>query len=478
MLILDAARGAWTGFRDALRRVDGTPAFSLQYLSLSSPTERARVDRLGALFSSAYLAGTQAKSRALGSLPSAVFRDAERYGRERVEHPLNVIINGRWNPLMTSQDGWQWVSVFRDAMGQAPVLVEWSRGEPVAFWPITVPVEQHYDFTARAVRYVITEGDRFTPKGTYLGHEVLIFKACISTDGGVSGRSLAELGAEDIGLSVDLTRFYRNIIARGFNPGGILETDRELDDDDVRALQRRNAKVSGADHAGQLRIFDRGLKWVSIGSSMAEADIVKQQEFVLQSVARTLYVQPPKMMDFSRATYSNIGDANISFVVDTLLSEVTNIERELGKITAAMGQPGLYVKFELRGLMRGDFAGQMQAYKDGIYAGVYQPAEVRAWEELPFVEGSDELLRPANYFSIDPVTGEARPLPAREQNALAPVVADARERIAARVAKDGDTPKTREFARTVLTPVAKAYELAGAEFDIDHETEEAISGQA
>ena len=468
------------GFTSDFKRVDGGQSYSVPYFTLdgSSPTRRLAIDKAGALFSTAYLAAAQAKARGLGSLPSGVFRDAEHYGREKVQHPLTYIINNRWNPFMTSQDGWQWLSVFRDTMGQAPVRVEWSRGLPVALWPITVPVEQHHASGAAPVRYIIPKGDKFTKAGTYLNHEILIFKTCISTDGGVTGRSLAELAAEDIGLSIDLTRFYANVIQKGFHPGGYLEHEQKLDLADVQALAKKNAALAGADHAGELRIFDQGLKYHALSTSMAEADIVKQQEFILQSVGRALYVQPTKMMDFSRATYSNIGDANISFVVDTLLSEITNIERELGKITAAMGFPELYVKFELRGLMRGDFKGQMQAYKDGIWAGVYKPAEVRAWEELPFAEGSDELLRPANYFSIDPVTGEARPLPAREQNALAPVVADARERIAARVAKDGDTPKTREFARTVLTPVAKAYELAGAEFDIDHETEEAISGQA
>lgn len=468
------------GFLSDFKRVDSGRAFSVPYFTLdgSSSTRRLAIDNAGALFSTAYLAAAQAKARGLGSLPSGVFRDAERYGREKVSHPLNHIINSRWNPFMTSQDGWQWLSVFRDTMGQAPVRVEWLRGEPVAFWPISTEVEQHYAEGSDPVRYVIRTGDKFTPAGTYLSHEILIFKTCISTDGGVTGRSLAELAAEDIGLSVDLTRFYASVIQKGFHPGGYLEHDRKLELEDVQAIAAKNKVLSGPDHAGELRIFDQGLKYHSLSASMAEADIVKQQEFILQSVGRALYVQPPKMMDFSRATYSNIGDANISFVVDTLLSEVTNIERELGKITAAMGTPELYVKFELRGLMRGDFKGQMQAYKDGIWAGVYKPAEVRAWEELPFAEGSDELLRPANYFSIDPITGEARPLPAKQQNALAPVLADARSRIADRVAKDGDTPKTREFARTVLTPVAKAYELAGAEFDIDHETEEAISGQA
>jgi HK97 family phage portal protein len=474
--------GFTSDVRASLKRVDQGSTSITPYFTLSqdSSTRRIAIQKSGALLSNAYLTAEQAKCRAFGGLPGHVFRDGDR-GRERVKnHPVQAFVSGRWNPIMTSQTGRQWLSVRRDTFGTAYVRVEWYKGEPVRYWPIEATVETFFDPTLviSPVRYRVGAGDMFTPPGTYLDREILVCPTCISTDGGVTGRSLAELAASEIGLSIDLTRFYANIVQKGFSPGGYLEHEKKLDEDDVRAIAKKNQILSGPEHAGEVRIFDQGLKYHAITGNMVEADIVKQEEFILQGVARAVYVQPNKVFDFSRATYSNIEAAGIAFVTDTMTNEVTAIEAEVNKLFAVMGQPDNYVKWDLRGLQRGDFKGQMEGFVAGIYGGVYGRDEVREYLELPYREGTEEMLQPAAYYTVDPQTGEAKPLPPKASGLVAslsspldPIVADARARIAARAEKDGDCPKTRDFAFTVLKPVRDAYALAGLQFDIDHEIE-------
>lgn len=476
------------GFTSDFKRVDGGVSYSVPYFTLngSAGVQRLAIEKTGALFSTAYLAAEQAKIRALGSLPCHVYRDIER-GREPVkEHPLQRLVARRWNPVMTAQTGLQWLSLRRDTFGTAYVRVAWSQGKPVALYPIESDVTVGFDPAADVspVRYEVLSDDRFTKKGVYLDREVLAFPTCISTDGGVTGRSLADLAAEDIGLSIDLTRFYRNIISKGFNPGGYLEHERTLSIEEVQVLARKNAELSGTDHAGEVRIFDSGLKYHPVTASMAEADIVKQQEFILQSVARAVYVQPNKVMDFSRATYSNIGDAAIAFVTDTMTNEVTAIEAEFDKLFEFMGQSDTYIKFDLRGLQRGDFKDQMEGFRTGVYAGFYTQAEIREWLELPFIEGTDELLHPSAYFRLDPETGEPQELPyapsrrapSESASSMRPVLDDAIARIRTRLERDGDVPKTREYARGVLAPVAQAFTAAGEPFSIEAAVKEAIDG--
>ena len=52
-------------------------------------------------------------------------------------------------------------------------------------------------------------------------------------------------------------------------------------------------------------------------------------------------------------------------------------------------------------------------------------------------------------------------------DALRPIVDDAKVRIAKRAERDGDTPKTRDFARTVLEPIAFAAAQMGDYIDIE-----------
>jgi hypothetical protein len=133
-------------------------------------------------------------------------------------------------------------------------------------------------------------------------------------------------------------------------------------------------------------------------------------------------------------------------VTDTMTNEVTAIESELHKILVAMGQPQNYIKFDLRGLQRGDFKSQMAGFKDGVYSGTLKRSEIREWMDLPFEDGSDELLQPAAYYTIDPQTGDLKPLPSSTSGSIDP-----------------------------LAPVALAHEAMGRTFDIDSEVKESVN---
>ena len=455
------------------KRVDKQQLSPLPLFSLSDDPSiyRRSIDSAGSLFSAAFLAAQQAKARAVGSLPAHVVDIASETRDRHTEHPVAQLTKRRWNPLTTARSGMQWLSVRRDTFGTAYVRVEWDLRKPIALWPVSVPVEVLWNKDTGECGYRVSQGDEFTEPRVYLPHEMLSFPTCISTDGGITGRSLAELGAADIGLSIDLTRFYSNVIARGFHPGGWLEHDASLTNDDVRAIAEKNKILSGPDHAGELRIFDKGLKYKTISATMAEADIVKQQEFVLQNVARAAYVHPAKMFDLSRATYSNVEESSISFVTDTITPEISAIEVEFGKLLNYMGDLKLEVKFEMRGLLRGSFKSQNEGYRNGIYGGWFTRAEVREWNDLPFIEGTDDLLQPAAYYRIDSETGEPQ-APPDTTAIIQPADDQAWDRIRARLRADGDTQKTREFAHMVLTPIAEMHAIAGVSYEIDQAIKE------
>ena len=60
--------------------------------------------------------------------------------------------------------------------------------------------------------------------------------------------------------------------------------------------------------------------------------------------------------------------------------------------------------------------------------------------------------------------------------ALAVIHKDMRDRLRDRLEDKGDSPKLREFAEKVLTPLADAYEVAGIEYDLQSDIEEIING--
>ncbi len=357
----------------------------------------------GSLYSVAYLACEQTKARSLGSLPVAVYKREEKQRIPIQDHPLTQLFMGQANDLMTGRDLRHWLSIRRDTFGNAFVFVEWHQGEPVALWPINGSVQIDYNRHARAgrrLRYVIS-GDNYVPDGKYFADEVINIRTAVSKDG-IWGKSLAKLAARDVGLSVDLEKFYDSMLKNGNHHLGHVEIPQGMVSQEVKdSLERAIEAKRGVDSAGKAPIFGYGAKWITDTQSMKDASVIEQQAWVLQQVCRATCVPPSKVYDMSRATYSNSEVSKIDYASDTIAPEATDIESAFKPVLISMGQKDLYLKFDLNGLMRGDVQARGQFYREMVYMGAMTRNEVRAKEEMNPIDGLDKPLVPVNYGIVE-----------------------------------------------------------------------------
>lgn len=368
--------------------------------------EATHLYEYSSLYSIAYLACEQTKARSLGSLPVAVYKK-DGGTREKVEHPLAELLGGQANDLMTGRDLRHWISLRRDTFGNAYVWVEWVRGKPVALWPITARVQIDFDKNApagRKVRYIVPNGDKFVPAGNYFSDEVINIRTSITKDG-VHGQSIAKLAAHDVGLSVDLEKFYSSMLNNGNHQLGHVEVpEGRMKPEDVESLKRAVEAKRGIDEAGKSPIFGFGAKWVTDQQTMKDASLIEQQAWVLQQVCRACNVPPWMVYDSSSGNgkYENAESSRVDYVTGTLMPDTTALETAVRPVLKAMGQESLYVKFDLNGLMRGDKASQGQFYREMVYMGAMTRAEVREKEDLNPIPGLEKPLIPVNYGILEP----------------------------------------------------------------------------
>ena len=365
--------------------------------------------RYSALYSIAYMACEQTKARSLGSLPACVYRKTPGGNEPLYGHPLTRLLSRMPNDLMSATDLMHWTSVRTDTFGNSYWYIEWLRGEPVAIWPITSQVEIDYNRHAmpgQRVRYAVyedstLEGKGITvPAGNYFPGEVVHFRTAITHDG-IYGRSLAEYAANEIGLSVDLERFYSAMLRNGNHHLGHVETPDKLNPEQVKLVQAALEDKAGAGNAGRPPIFTAGAKWVTDAQTMKDASVIEQQQWVLQQVCRATCVPPQKVYDLSGQTYSNAESARVDYATDTIMPEAGAIEDALTSVLDAMGDSDCYVKFDADGLMRGDKAAQGQWYREMTYMGAMTRNEVRAKEGLNPIEGLGKPLVPVNYGLVE-----------------------------------------------------------------------------
>lgn len=385
------------------RRVDGFfPINSLTTLS-----------QYGCLYSVAYLACEQRKARSIGSLPVSVYVKSDNKRTEVDNHPLAKLLKGMANELMTGQDLLHWASIRRDTFGDAYIFVEWRKGVPVALYPITANVEIQFNRHAKPgyrVRYVVSEESgrdnpsTTVPAGVYFGDEVVHIKTAITKDG-IKGESIARLAAEEIGLTVDLERFYKSMLSNGNHQMGHVEIPNITGanvEEQIESVKRAIDAKCGIDNAGKAPIFGYGAKWVSDTQTMKDASVIEQQQWVLEEVCRATNVPPSKVYDLADSSYSNAESLRIDYATDTIAPEAGSIEKAFSPVLEAMGSDGHYLKFDLNGLMRGDIAARGQFYREMVYLGAMTRADVRQKEDMNPIDGLDKPLIPLNYGILEP----------------------------------------------------------------------------
>ena len=99
------------------------------------------------------------------------------------------------------------------------------------------------------------------------------------------------------------------------------------------------------------------------------------------------------VQDLKRATFSNIEHQSIDFVVHTLDPWLVRIEKAIVKdLLVEEEKDGYFPKFNVDGLLRGDYKSRMDGYSVGISTGIISPNEARRKENMPALpegEGGD-----------------------------------------------------------------------------------------
>lgn len=357
----------------------------------------------GALMAIDYAACEQTKARSMASLPFSVVNH-RRKGSERLDsHPLAKLLNGMANEEMTSSALMSWTVLRRDTFGNAYWWIEWRGGRIAAIWPVTSTVT--HDYCAKnpdgyRTRFTVAPGDDHVPAGTYFRHEIVSIPTHVTKDG-VKGCSLAKLAAEEIGLSLDLERFYRSMLKNGNHHLGHVEVG-SLNDKQLSALRKAVDMKSGVDEAGRAPIFGYGAKWVADQQSMKDASVIEQQKWVLHQVCRACNVPPWKVYDGDQTTYAGGQQSSIDYVTDTIVPDVRQIELALKPVLEACGLPNAQAKFRVQGLMRGDDATRTQYYREMGYLGAITREDVRALEDFDPCGGISLPLFPLNYGTVNP----------------------------------------------------------------------------
>lgn len=220
---------------------------------------------------------------------------------------------------------------------------------------------------------------------------------------GVKGYSVIQMARETMGLTRAMEVYGASFFGNGGRVPYVLKhpidfaTDQEFDQ--FKERWQAGYGNSGAFHS--VPILTGGLEYQQIGFKPDDAQLLASREFQVLEVARWFKVSPHKLMDLSRATFSNIEHLNIEFLTETLAYWLKLWEQSiwLGLFNASERKK-YYAEFNADAILRGDAKSTAEAMSIQIQNSLLQPNEGRAMYNRPAVKGGDINLVQLNMQSL------------------------------------------------------------------------------
>jgi HK97 family phage portal protein len=338
------------------------------------------VSETTALSISAYYCGINMIAGTIGSLPLNVYRRTLDGKRREVAdtHPAHWLLHNEPNSEMTAMSFRQTLMVHALARGNGYAEIEWdNRGYPARLWLLPPHMTRPVRDDTGQLWYEVTVYDKTThdPKmeTRYLKPADVLHVPGLGYDG-VMGYGLIRVAAESIGLSAAQEQYAAKFFKNGGSISGALTTDQKLGDVQFQRLKSEIAnKLSGLSNAHRIALFEQGLKY--------EAQLIESRRFTADEWARWLNIPPHKLKELTHATFSNIEEQNIEFVVDTIRPWLVRCEQEYNrKLFVKKGV--FYTKHVVEGLLRGNIQTRYAAYGVGRQWGWLCVDDVRELEDM------------------------------------------------------------------------------------------------
>jgi len=359
-----------------------------------------------AMYHSAVFACVRLRAEIFGMIPLQMFNtNADNERNVAYRHPLYDVLHDRPNNWQTSVEWREMMEGHLSLRGNGySEIIPGPRGVVDQLIPLhpdrvtprqlenrSIIYDYHPPFGSRRT---ILQQDMFHVRGMTLD--------------GVVGVNPIQYARETIGTAIAIERFGARLFKNQARFGGIFKTPGVLKPAAHDNLKRDlETKDSGVDNAGKTIILEDGLDWINVGMKAQDAEFLASRKYSVTDIARIFRIPPHMIADLERATFSNIEEQSIEFVVycfgPTLKRWEQRIKNDL------ILSPNYFAEFNIDGLLRGNIAARFTAFGMAIRDGWMTRNEVRRLQNMNPIPGLDRPLQPLN------MTDGTQPVPAKPQ---------------------------------------------------------------
>ncbi len=354
-----------------------------------------RVDEKSAMQIATVYACVRLLAESVASLPLHLFRVTDDDGgKEKArDHPLYPLLFRQPNPEMSS-------FTFRETMmthlllwGNAYAqIIRDGKNDVLGLYPL-LPENVEVDRSdAGEIYYIYHAYTDETPGEnnkdiTFQRQDILHIPGLGFN--GLVGFSPIAMMKNALGSAIAVEKYGSSFFRNGAQPSGVLEHPGVLKNPE-KIRQNWSDVYGGANNAHKVAVLEEGMAYKPISLPPEDSQFLSTREFDVEEICRIFRVPPHLVQDLKRSTFNNIEHQGISFVQYTLMPWLERFEQAIIKdVLLEEEQDTYFPKFNVDGLLRGDYKSRMEGYAIGFSNGFLSPNDIRRLENMDPISDED-----------------------------------------------------------------------------------------
>ena len=405
----------WLGLspRDApqLPQVNNNIRDSGQTFVFGRADSGERVDEKSAMQIATVYACVRLLAETVAGLPLRLFRFTDDKETEKVrarDHPLYRILYQMPNAEMTSFSFRETMMTHLLLWGNAYAqIIRDGKNNVLALYPLMPDcVEVDRDEKGRIYYIYHAYTDEVPGKNNrdiYFRYDEVFHVPGLGFNGLVGFSPIAMM-KNALGTTLAVEKYGSSFFRNGAQPSGVLEHPGVLKDPS-KIRENWTQVYGGANNAHKVAVLEEGMTYKAISLPPEDSQFLSTRQFGVEEICRIFRVPPHMVQDLEHATFSNIEHQSIDFVVHTLTPWLVRFEQAITKdLLLPEEQDTYFAKFNVDGLLRGDYQSRMQGYATGISNGFLSPNDVHRLENMdliPAEKGGDDYYLNGGYVKLE-----------------------------------------------------------------------------
>ena len=204
--------------------------------------------------------------------------------------------------------------------------------------------------------------------------------------GALTGKGRVDALKENLGLGIALQAFAARFFGGGVQTSGIIEYPGQLQKEQAKALvEGFDSSHRGYRRAHKTGILTGGAKYVQTSTPNDANQFLQSREFAVMDIARAFQIPPFLLGVPGTTSYASVEQMSQDFATHTLRPLVERLEQAYSTLLPDQA----FIKFNLDGLVRADFATRMQGYSVAIQGGWMSINDIHRLEDWKPIDGGD-----------------------------------------------------------------------------------------